>query len=172
MERRTFIKNTALYGGGMLVALSCSKHETSPYAFFTMAEARCIIAICEQIIPADKDPGATDAGVINYIDRELIQFHKGHQKLYRNGLAALQASCKELNGKLFEELGFEEQTEFLKDMEKSKLPKEHWGDTKQTAFFQTIRKHTIEGFYSNPQHGGNKDYTSFIMMRIEEPYLF
>ena len=172
MERRTFIKNTAICCGGILIAQSCKKEEAVSYAFFTEAEARCIIAICEQIIPADKDPGATDAGVIHYIDRQLTDYYKQQQKTYRNGLAALQTSCKGLNGKLFEDLDFEEQTEFLMNLEKSALPKDQWGNVKQGVFFQTLRKHTIEGFYSNPQHGGNKDYVSFKMMRIEEPYRF
>ena len=172
MERRAFIKNTALFGGGMLATFSCTERETSSYYFFTVTEASCVIAICEQIIPADKEPGATDAEVINYIDRELRHIYKQHQKLYRNGIAALQASCKQLKGELFEDLPFDEQTALLIDMEKSKLPKTNWRDAKQGAFFQTIRKHTIEGFYSNPQHGGNKDHVSFEMMRIEPPYLF
>ena len=172
MERRTFIKHTTIGCGSILIALSCENPQGGTYHFFTTEEAPCIMAICEQIIPADKDPGATDAGVIHYIDQELTDFYKGHQKMYRNGLMALQASCNELHGKRFEELGFEEQTEFLMDMEKSALPHDKWGNVKQDAFFQTLRKHTVEGFYSNPQHGGNKDYTSFKMMRIESPYLF
>lgn len=158
--------------GGILFALSCEEQKAVSYVFFTKAEARCVIAICEQIIPADQDPGATYAGVIHYIDKELTQFYKGQQKLYKSGLAALQACCKDLNGKLFEELEFKAQTEFLMNLEKASLPKHHWDSVKQDVFFKTVTRHTIEGFYSNPQHGGNKDYISFEMMRIKEPYLF
>ena len=171
--RRNFTK-TSLLAAGVLFFPGCAiKEEDASYHFFTKEEANCVIALCEQIIPADKEfGGATDAEVIYYIDRQLTDFYKVDQKMYRTGLAALQASSKKLNGKLFENLDFEEQTEFLRNMERSKLPNESWGNINQNNFFKTVKKHTIEGFYSNPQHGGNKDYISFKMMRIEEPYMF
>jgi gluconate 2-dehydrogenase gamma chain len=65
-NRRRFLKLTGLTLGAF--AVSC-KIDFPGYYFFTEEEAICIIAICEQIIPADQDPGATDAGVIHYIDR-------------------------------------------------------------------------------------------------------
>jgi len=32
--------------------------------------------MCERIIPADKDPGAAWAGVVDFIDRKLVGYHR------------------------------------------------------------------------------------------------
>ena len=43
-----------------------------PLRFFTEAEARVISAACERIFPSDANgPGATEAAVVIYIDRQL-----------------------------------------------------------------------------------------------------
>ena len=51
---------------------SCFRKRSS-WQFFTDEEAACMVALCEQIIPADEHGGgATEAGVIHYIDRQLV----------------------------------------------------------------------------------------------------
>src|SRR5258707_9932300 len=43
-----------------------------PLRFFTAEEARVVAAACERISPSDASgPGATEAGVVIYIDRQL-----------------------------------------------------------------------------------------------------
>src|SRR5258708_28214233 len=43
-----------------------------PLRFFTAEEARVVAAACERIFPSDASgPGATEAGVVIYIDRQL-----------------------------------------------------------------------------------------------------
>ena len=43
-----------------------------PLRFFTAEEARVVTAACERIFPSDATgPGATEAGVVIYIDRQL-----------------------------------------------------------------------------------------------------
>jgi gluconate 2-dehydrogenase gamma chain len=127
--------------------------------FFTAAEARVIVAACDQIFPSDSSgPGAQEAGVVIYIDRQLAgpygadkyRYTKGPfvesvpehgyqgkenpRETYRQGVAALGAN--------FGELPAEEQIQKLQSMEK-------------THFFQLLRAHTIEGMFSDPMHGGN-----------------
>ncbi len=89
-NRRDFLKTTGFAIGGMLMFPSC-QYEPAPFRFFTQAEADCLIAICERIIPADDMPGATDAGVIYYIDKQVSGFFSKHQEDDRVGLAVLQS---------------------------------------------------------------------------------
>jgi gluconate 2-dehydrogenase gamma chain len=130
-----------------------------PLRFFTAAEARVIASACDRIFPSDSSgPGAQEAGVVIYIDRQLAgpygadkyRYTKGPfvesvpehgyqgkenpRETYRQGIAALGAN--------FGELPAEEQTKKLQSMEK-------------THFFQLLRAHTIEGMFSDPMHGGN-----------------
>ena len=168
IDRRNFLKITSLAIGGTVFAYSC-KVTRPGYYFFTEEEARCLIAICEQIIPADEDPGATDAGVIHYIDKQMVTYFKDLQGIYRKGLAAIQNTCLSSYNLRFEELSFSEQNSFLKKLENSGFEGDDWEGIIQGGFFRTIIAHTRQGFYGSPRHGGNKDYVSYKMMGLEYP---
>src|SRR4029079_84840 len=81
MRRREFITLPAVaLGGAMLESLAresrrlrmVGKNVLVPLRFFTGQEAQVIAAACERIFPRDATgPGATDAGVVVYIDRQL-----------------------------------------------------------------------------------------------------
>ena len=61
--------------------------QSSPYKFFTPGrQSACLIALCEQIIPGDEyGGGATEAGVIHYIDRQLVAVFDYDQLIYQHG---------------------------------------------------------------------------------------
>ena len=62
-KRREFIRLSGVPVGCTLLSLPGCAPPPRAYFFFSDQEARTVIAVCEQIIPADEDPGATDAGV-------------------------------------------------------------------------------------------------------------
>jgi gluconate 2-dehydrogenase gamma chain len=130
-----------------------------PLRFFSAAEARAIAAACERIFPSDASgPGAKEAGVVIYIDRQLAgpygadkyRYTKGpfFESYPEHGYQA-QANPRETYragilqlGTNFADLAPGEQIEKLQAIEK-------------THFFQLLRAHTIEGMFSDPMHGGN-----------------
>jgi gluconate 2-dehydrogenase gamma chain len=85
MKRREFLTIPAASVGGTLLytlagepfrlkAQTGSKGGTLkvPLRFFTAKEARVVAAACERIFPSDDTgPGATEAGVVIFIDRQL-----------------------------------------------------------------------------------------------------
>lgn len=168
LHRRDFIKSASLAFGSILLFPSCLK-QNSTYRFFTPEEALCIITFCEQIIPKDESPGATDAGVIYYIDRQLSGVFHYDQETYRIGIKNLQAYCSKKYGKTFESVIFNEQTKILKALESNQLKDTEWTQGKPSDFFNLILSHTMQGFYGSPIHGGNKNYMSFEMLRIDYP---
>jgi gluconate 2-dehydrogenase gamma chain len=130
-----------------------------PLRFFTAEEARVIQAAAERIFPTDDSgPGATEAGVIIYIDRQLAspygkdkyRYTKGPwiesipehgyqgketpQEIYRAGIKLL--------GDGFADLPPEQQDSRLEGIQES-------------YFFQLLRGHTVEGVFCDPLHGGN-----------------
>jgi len=130
-----------------------------PLLFFTEAEARAVQAACARIFPSDgSGPGATEANVIVYIDRQLAgpwgrdkyRYTKGPwvesvpehgyqgkenpQQIYRAGIPKL--------GEDFAGAPAAEQDKRLRAVEK-------------TTFFRLLRTHTLEGMFSDPLHGGN-----------------
>jgi gluconate 2-dehydrogenase gamma chain len=167
-SRRNFLKSTGLAIGGSLILPACY-YEPAPFRFFTREEADCLIAICECIIPADDMPGATDAGVIYYIDKQVMGPFKKFQQTYREGLAVLQIDCMGLKGTRFEALSTDQQVEFLEMMENNDDMLESWIFIKPAAFFNLIINHTLQGFYGAPRHGGNRDYISYRMLGIGYP---
>ena len=169
LDRRSFLKTGAAGFGSILLMPSCLK-QISPYRFFTGEEANCVIALCEQIIPEDQyGGGATEAGVIHYIDRQLVAVFTYDQVLYQTGIEALEQSCIELYGKRFEALDPEIQLETLHVLEEGKLPESHWRDVDPKRFFRLVIGHTMQGFYGSPRHGGNRNYMSYKMMGLDYP---
>ncbi len=150
--RRRFLRAAS---GAALAPLAGCTARSSPWLFFTVPEAETVIALCEQIIPADQDPGATDAGVIHYIDRHLTGHFRHLQSEYRRGLAALDRLCLERHGKRFAHLSFAEQTAILEGLE---------GELR--SFFHLVIEHTMQGFYGDPRHGGNREAVSWRMLGV------
>jgi len=149
---------------------SCLKKQPGPYLFFTQAEADCLIALCEQIIPADEyGGGATEAGVIHYIDRQLVAVFDYDQLIYQRGISALQSTCLEIYHLKFEQLEWDVQLELLNSMESGSLPDQFWDEVDQQRFFRLVIDHTMQGFYGPPRHGGNKNYMSYRMMGLDFP---
>lgn len=170
MNRRNFIKKGAAGITGLMMMPACI-YEITPYEFFTNEEAKCIIAMTDQIIPADENgPGAVYANVINYIDKQLINVFTSAQNKYREGIASLQKSCKKLYKKNFEEIEFSLQKEFLENIESNQIDKDHW-NAEPREFFGMVIDHTMQGFYGSPRHGGNKNYISYRIMNLEYPYV-
>ncbi len=169
LDRRTYLK-TGLAGFGSILLMPSCFRQRSSWLFFTDTEAACVMALCEQIIPADEHGGgATEARVIQYIDRQLVAVFDYDQVVYQRGISALQNSCLELHEQRCENLDFETQHSFCKEMEVGGLPMEHWGELEQSRFFRLVISHTMQGFYGPPRHGGNKDYMSYRMMDLDFP---
>jgi len=137
-----------------------------PWRFFTVEEARTVEAMCEQIIPADHDPGAAWAGVVRFIDRQLAGFLKAHRKTYRQGIAALDKTSRLLHGAPFAALPAGKQGAILTALEKNKVPGEAWQGASAKAFFDLVVAHTMQGFYGDPRHGGNRDRVSWQMLGV------
>ena len=89
LTRRQFALAGALTGvaavmwlpHGRWQQLGCSRATT---------HARTLAALCDQIIPADDFPSASQAGVVTYIDRQLARHYRRHQEAYRDGLEQVE----------------------------------------------------------------------------------
>jgi gluconate 2-dehydrogenase gamma chain len=157
LRRRRFIQigaSAALVGS----AVSCSRRG-GRWRFFTIEEARTVEALCERIIPADGDPGAKDAGVVGFIDRQLAGFYKDLRDTYRTGLGAVERTSESMFGARFVSLGPANQNAVLSALEKSA----------DKPFFDLLVAHTMQGFYGDPRHGGNRDGVSWKMLGVPYP---
>ena len=170
-NRRRFIALSVLGAGGMCLLSRCANPPLSPWRFLTEQEAILLDALVEQIIPTDEWPGGRDAGVTNFIDQQLAGPYTRHQESYRKGLKAIQESVVARYSRQFEALAWEEQTNFLKAMEAGKMEGQNWEKGFDKQFFGLLRSHSLQGFYGSPRHGGNRDYVSYKMMRLDYPVI-
>jgi gluconate 2-dehydrogenase gamma chain len=160
----------AAVGAGSTAAIARLVRAPRPkYRFFTDAEAALLIDICEQIIPRDDVPGATDTGAINYIDLQLCGVFARHQQTYRRGLESFRQTCLEEYKAPFQDLAADRKIKALRSIELGRAPKALWGEPTAREFFSLVLAHTMQSFYGSPRHGGNRDYASYRMLGLDYP---
>ncbi|MDQ3965528.1 MAG: gluconate 2-dehydrogenase subunit 3 family protein [Actinomycetota bacterium] len=135
---------------------STRETDTTGLTFFFLDEADTVEALAARIIPGDaEDPGAREAGVVYYIDRALSGPYSGWQSAYREGVRTINAYTKERYDKKFFELSEADQDAVVGALERGEVP--GFGDSEAGDFFTTIWGHTVEGMFSDPAYGGNRN---------------
>jgi gluconate 2-dehydrogenase gamma chain len=154
-NRREILAGGAAAGAALITG--CLSH-SSRWLVLSDNEARTLTALCDQIIPADDWPSASQAGVLTFIDRQLTGPYRRHRKTYRKGLESTEMLAKSLIGN---ELGAATQAQQLYVVKAL--------EQQNPAFFSTVRQHTMQGYYGSPRHGGNKDGTAYRMLGLDVP---
>jgi len=164
LRRRKFLK-LAASAAASSAAVSCGGRPAS-WRFLTAQEAATLAAMCDQIIPPDKDPGAAWAGAVSFIDRHLTGHLKALKQTYRQGLAAVDQTSLMAFRKAYAELAAAQQIEILKMLEASRAPSEIWGTLSPRQFLDLVVSHTLQSYYGDPRHGGNRDAVSWRMLGV------
>ena len=132
----------------------------SGFAVLGNEEAAQLQAIAARIIPTDETPGATEAGVIHFMDTVLGSSRSEVLEPLRLGLAELQNSAAALyGGALFYQLNAGQQDTLLQAIE-------------DTPFFNTLRYLTIAGMFTQPSYGGNRDLVGWQVIGFEDRHLW
>jgi gluconate 2-dehydrogenase gamma chain len=184
---------------GQVPAAPASSHtplgtrEAAPvvYLFFNASEAAFIEAACERLIPADEHgAGALAAGVPNYLDKQLGGAWGAGERLYRSGPwaagsasqgyqlpftpgelfhQALRAINHDLDsrGTPFAKMTAETQDAYLKSLEGGTAD---LNGVPADVFFDMLLKMTVEGFFSDPVYGGNRDMVAWRMIGFPGAY--
>jgi gluconate 2-dehydrogenase gamma chain len=160
---------TAIAASVAAGGVACTGNGGSPWRFFKANEGKTLAAVCDQIIPQDQDPGASWAGVVNYIDRQLCGPLRRYRKTYRDGIAGVEESSHALHNSDFSSLNHAQQNDLMRLLEDGRAPGEIWKRTSCSEFFSLLVEHTREGFYGDPRHGGNRDAASWKMLGLPYP---
>jgi gluconate 2-dehydrogenase gamma chain len=148
------------HGGGAQPAVHHHPPSTGHGAFLNADDAATVAAFTERLMPgASGKPGALDAGVLNYIDLALAGAYSHLQDFYRRGLNSLEAYCQKTYKASFVTLGAARQDDVIRALESGKAAEFGW--PRPQAFFNTLRTHTIEGMFSDPIYGGNKEFAGW-----------
>jgi gluconate 2-dehydrogenase gamma chain len=158
------------------------------YQFLSSAEVETVTAMAARLVPADDlGPGGVEAGVVNFIDRELAgQFgaaarwymagpwvegtpSQGWQlaltpaQVYRTSFLALDRWCIGTKGKRFAELSPADQDEVLTKLEGSSIELD---GISSGTFFQLLWQNVVEGYLSDPLYGGNRGMAAWRMINF------
>jgi hypothetical protein len=129
-------------------------------AFLSATEARDVEAIAAQLVPADQDPGAREAGALYFIDLSLTTWCSGHAADFRDGLRGFQAkfaATRPIGG--FADADESTQQAFLRHEEKS-------------DFFDRVRALTLIGLFAAPKYGGNRDGLGWRLIGFKDEHVF
>jgi gluconate 2-dehydrogenase gamma chain len=181
LQRRHFLYLQAAAVGGVLVyTLDRRLHRVAaqsgsirvPLRFFTHEQALDVAAAAARIFPADESgPGANEAGVVIYIDRQLAgPYGRGR---YRYSQPPFEAGPAELGyqGKATPREIYQEALPSIRGL--SKLPPDEQDARlrliESKPFFALLRMHTIEGMFCDPIHGGNRDLIGWQLIGFPGP---
>ena len=178
-SRRELLRLLAATGVGALLPLPLSSRcdsfgatarpGGSPTAVvFDPREWRIIEAAAECILPGGADPGATDANVVRFIDRQLAEPHFGiFRKEFEAGVGALDLVSAARFGAPFLEVPSDARTAVLRALEAGE------GSTagfSSAHFFIVLLTLTLEGFLADPIYGGNAGQIGWQLVGIEPPH--
>ena len=169
-SRRKFLHQCGICTGSLVLPLAWARlafpqqhmhmHSQEPgesrvarplgFRFFNPAQAAAVEAVTDQIIPADDQPGAKQAGVVHYIDLLLTGVRKDLGPAYIQGIQHLETLAHEMNGKAFAEQPFAGQTKVLEKLEHDQTPITKGMNGGE--FFGLMRRHSLEGFFGDPDH--------------------
>ena len=123
-------------------------------------------AVVDCLIPPDDFPGAYDAGVCDYLER-LLQTDLAEQaEFFRLGLDAIEAESLARFEKPFANLSPSDQISTLAAIESGDV-QTSW-PIPPSRFFEMLVNTTAEGYYSEPQQGGNRNASSWVMTGFED----
>lgn len=128
----------------------------------TAAEVETLEAVVDRILPSDENgPGAGEARAVHYIDRSLASDNAGSRHNYAIGLTAIDGYAQNKHGQPFHQLSSEVQDEILTLV----IDGEVTGfNPSGSGFFSMVRNHTIQGTFSDPYYGGNRDFIGWDMI--------
>ncbi|ARP88668.1 gluconate 2-dehydrogenase subunit 3 family protein [Bordetella genomosp. 9] len=202
-SRRNFLKSAGLAAATVSTSPAALAANPAPdpssreaeqpqYVFLTPEEASFIEAAVARLIPADDaGPGALEAGVPNYIDKQLDGAWGAGERLYRSGpwrqgeptqgyqlpftpaelfrtaMRALRDEGGKDGGTPFEKRDAAAQDAYLRELQESKRD---LNGVPSNVFFESLWAMTVEGFLSDPVYGGNKDMVSWKMIGFPGAY--
>ncbi len=132
---------------------------------FDDAQMRCLRATLDTIIPPDDFPGAWEAGVGDYLQRQMQGDLAEMLPACRAWLDCLDAEAKASHSRDFAGLSHDERRALLESVEKADL-KTHWS-LEAGGFFRQIVEVCAEGYYSDPGNGGNRGGVAWRMIGFE-----
>ncbi len=167
VSRRSLIAGAALVPVAALTMPPPSgAATTATKSVFSEAELKTLEAFLDRLVPKDDlGPGAVECGAASYIDQALAGALSDEKESFLHGLADIDAFARRSQGAAFAGLTPDKQDAVLTAMDTGSAA----GFPNARAVFARIRRLTLEGMFSDPYYGGNKNFRGWDLIRYPGP---
>ena len=128
--------------------------------------SQLIRSVVDCLIPADEFPGAYEAGVCDYLVKLFDTDLRDEAEFFTTGLNTIDIEARARFGEPFASLTPKQQSITLEAIQQGDVLTS-WQISPQ-RFFEMLTCTTAEGFYSDPQQGGNRGAISWTMTGFED----
>jgi gluconate 2-dehydrogenase gamma chain len=177
-SRRRILAAGSAAGVAVVIPLHASAAPVATrYTFLAAREAAFVETAVARLIPRDDlGPGALEAGVPQFIDRQLASAWGAGARMYRSGpwregettqgyqlpdtpSELFRRSLRDIDVERFATLAPDAQDDFLRALEKD-----------APEFFDTLLALTMEGFFGDPMYGGNRGMAGWRLVGFPGAY--
>jgi gluconate 2-dehydrogenase gamma chain len=127
-----------------------------------------LAAAAARILPSEDGPGAREAKVGRFIDRQLAGSLAALRPAFDQLARLLDVSAVTIFGKPFTVLAAPDQDGVLTQLSLGRLPGR---GVPQEALFRALHSLALEGFLSDPVHGGNDGEVGWRSIGFATPHL-
>ncbi|MGD0435455.1 MAG: gluconate 2-dehydrogenase subunit 3 family protein [Bryobacteraceae bacterium] len=166
VSRRTLIAGAALVPVAALSSAAQSVSPAAPASALSAPQRETLEAFLNRLVPKDElGPGAVECGAANYIDQSLVGALAEEKANFLDGLAAMDSFARTSQGAPFADLSPNQQDAVLTAMDSGTAA----GFPNARAVFARFRRLTLEGMFSDPHYGGNRDFAGWDLIRYPGP---
>ncbi len=159
VSRRTVIAGATLIPISAIQAAPQRAAAAPSATVFSPEQRRIVEMFIDRLVPKDDlGPGAVECGVADYIDRSLADYLAAEKTAFLDGLTALDAYSRSSQGQPFAELPADKRDAVLTAIDTNQVPN-------LRGFFNRVRRLTLEGMFSDPYYGGNKNFAGWDLIR-------
>jgi len=159
ISRRTVIAGATLIPISAIQAAPQRPPSQTASSVFSPEQRHILEAFIDRLVPKDDiGPGAVECGVGEYIDRSLADYLAAEKTQFLDGLAALDSYARSSQGSPFAELSPDKRDAMLTAIDNNQAPN-------LRGFFNRVRRLTLEGMFSDPYYGGNKNFAGWDLIR-------
>jgi gluconate 2-dehydrogenase gamma chain len=159
LSRRTVIAGATLIPLAALTAIPQAAIAQTPVTVFSPEQRRILDAFVDRLIPTDENgPGAVECGAAEYINRCLADYLAAEKTAFLDGLRSLDTFARTSQGGPFADLSAEKRDAVLTAIDTGQA-------SNLRGFFNRARRLTLEGMFSDPVYGGNKNFAGWDLIR-------
>ena len=161
-------RRTVLAGATLVPVAALTAAAQAPKTALSASERQILDAFVDRLVPKDElGPGALEMGAANYIDLSLADYLAPEKPSFVESLAAVDTYARAQYDARFAELTPEKKDAVLTDMENGTAS----GFANSRVFFNRVRRLMLEGVFSDPYYGGNKNFAGWDLIRYPGPRL-